>query len=84
MDKKYPMTYEEFEKRVCELFLNQAKSPSEVEDRKQFLENEKKMGTIEGEYSHACRYYDDPKSPSDEFTDEGLLLQPVRILDMLY
>lgn len=31
----------------------------------------------------ACYYYDDPKSPDNEFTDEGLLMQPVRILEMI-
>ncbi len=78
------MTYKEFEKRVGELFLAEAKSSSELKDRKLFLQNEKKMRTIEGEYSHACRYYDDSKSPNTQFTDNGLKHQAVRILNMIY
>ncbi|MBR2857786.1 hypothetical protein IKE96_01025 [bacterium] len=82
MKKKYPMTYEEFEKRVIELFLEQAKSPSEKKDRKTFVREE--AGVIKGEYDYACYCYDDPKRSSNQFTDEKLLYQPVRILDMLY
>ncbi len=81
MTKEYPMTYEEFKKRVCELFMQRATSDQELEDIKKFLKEE---GIIEGEYDHACYYYDDPKSPNTQFTDERLINQPVRVLDMLY
>ena len=80
--ERYPMTYKDFEKRVSELFLDQADSPSDLKERKSFLRRE--VDVIKGEYAHACYYYDDPRSPSTQFTDERLLLQPVRILDMLY
>ena len=82
MEKKYPMTYQEFEKRVIELFLSKAKSPSEERERKSFVRKE--SGVIEGEYDYACYCYDDPKRSNIQFTDEGLINQPVRILDMLY
>ena len=82
MTKEYPMTYDEFKKRVCELFMERAKSEQELEDIKKFLKEEE--GIIKGEYDHACYYYDDPKSPSTQFTDERLIHQPVRVLDMIY
>ena len=82
-ESKYPMTYEEFEKRVSELFLGEADSPKDLEFRKYLLKEEKEDGMLRREYEMACYYYDDPKSPNNEFTDEGLLMQPVRILEMI-
>ena len=82
MGKEYPMTYEEFEKRVRELFLTEANSPAESRDRKTFLGKE--TDVIKGEYNSACHYYDNPRSPNTQFTDEGLIHQPVRILNMIY
>ena len=86
MVKKYPMTYEEFKKRVCELFMKRAKSDQEVENIKKFLKEEE--GIIEGEYANACYDYDHLEERGSAakkvFTDEGLINQPVRILDMLY
>lgn len=81
-ESKYPMTYEEFEKRVSELFLDGADSPQELEFRKYFL-NEEVGDLIEGGYKEACSDYDNPDFPSNQFTDEGLLMQPVRILEMI-
>ncbi len=81
-ESKYPMTYAEFEKRVIELFLGEADSPEDLEFRKYILKEEGDE-IIRGEYKYACYYYDDPKSPDNEFTDEGLLMQPVRILEMI-
>ena len=82
-ESKYPMTYEEFEKRVSELFLGEADSPKDLEFRRYLLKEEKEDSMLRGEYKMACYYYDDPKSPDNEFTDEGLLMQPVRILEMI-
>ena len=81
MTKEYPMTYEEFEKRVIELFVGQVDSPSEKRRRKTLARKE--TGVIKSEYNYACYCYDDPKRSDIQFTDEGLIRQPVRILDML-
>lgn len=81
-ESKYPMTYEEFKERVIELFLASTDSPHDLEGKK-YLLNEYGDDIIRGEYKMACYYYDDPKSPDNEFTDEGLLMQPVRILEMI-
>lgn len=81
MTKEYPMTYEEFEKRVIELFVGQVDSPSEKRRRKTLARDE--VGVIKSEYNYACYCYDDPKRSDIQFTDEGLIRQPVRILDML-
>ena len=82
MKKEYPMTYEEFRKRVCELFMKRAESNQELEYIKKFLKEEE--GMIKGEYANACYDYDNPKRSNIQFTDEGLIRQPVRVLDMLY
>ena len=81
-ESKYPMTYKEYEKRVSELFLGDADSPKDLEFRK-YLLNEYRDEIIRGEYEDACYHYDDPKSPSNQFTDEWLIMQPVRILEMI-
>ena len=81
-ESKYPMTYEEYGKRVIELFLASTDSPHDLEGKKYLL---KECGDeiIRDEYTMACYRYDDPKNPSNQFTDEGLLRQPVRILEMI-
>ena len=81
MTKEYPMTYEEFEKRVIELFVEQVDSPSEKMERKALARKE--AGIIKSEYDYACYCYDNPKRSDIQFTDDGLIRQPVRILDML-
>ena len=74
------MTYEEFEKRVSELFLAEANSPSELRKRKRLLRRE--VGLIKSEYNYACYSYD-YYGLQNEFTDEGLKHQAVRVLDMV-
>lgn len=85
MTKEYPMTYEEFEKRVIELFVGQVDSPSEKRKRKTLAREE--AGVIKSEYNYACYCYDhqEERGPvaKNVFTDDGLIRQPVRILDML-
>ena len=71
MEKDYPMNYEEFKTRVIELYLFRVNSSD--------LENE---SIIKGEYSNACYDYDH-YGVQNEFTDEGLINQPVRILEMI-
>lgn len=82
-ESKYPMTYEEFEKRVSELFLGEAVSPKDLEFRRYLLKEEKEEGMLRREYESACYRYDHPDYHSNQFTDEGLLRQPVRILEMI-
>lgn len=81
-ESKYPMTYEEYEKRVIELFLGEADSPKDLEFRR-YLLKEDGIDIIRGEYESACYRYDHPDYHSNQFTDEGLLRQPVRILEMI-
>lgn len=83
MSNEYPMTLDEFKKRVVELFLEGADSPEDLESRIYTLEHDGGNELLEGEYSYACYYYDDPQNPSNQFTDEGLIIQPVRILKMI-
>ena len=81
-ESKYPMTYEEFEKRVIELFLGESDSPKDLEFRK-YLLNEYGDEIIKGEYEDACYYYDNPEYYCNQFTEEHLISQPVRILEMI-
>jgi len=82
-ESKYPMTYEEFEKRVSELFLGESDSPKDLEFRRYLLKEEKEDSMLRREYESACYRYDHPDYHSNQFTDEGLLRQPVRILEMI-
>lgn len=86
MVNDYPMSYIEYKQRVNELFLVLADYPSDLENRKTFLEEEEEI--IKGEYASACYEYDHPEEYGDttknNFTDENLIHQPIRILDMLY
>lgn len=81
-ESKYPMTYEEYEKRVIELFLEEADSPKDLEFRR-YLLNEYGDDIIMGEYEDACYYYYNPEYSCNQFTEERLLSQPVRILEMI-
>ena len=38
---------------------------------------------IKGEYESACYRYDDPKNHSNQFTDEELIMQSVKIQEMI-
>ena len=58
-ESKYPMTYKEFEKRVTELFLDRADSPSDLEFR-QYILNKEVDDLIECEYKSACSDYVNP------------------------
>lgn len=59
MINKYPMDYEEYKKRVSELFLSHSESQSELENRELFLEKEEEL--IQAEYNSACYEYDHPE-----------------------
>ena len=64
-ESKYPKTYEEFEKRVSELFLGESDSPKDL-NLEDLLKEEKEDGRLRREYESACYYYDDPKSPDND------------------
>lgn len=85
---KYPVTYEEYEKRVIELFLElypEDKQEIGIERLNQLLEEDSQY--IEGLYEHSCFIYDNPKIFSDTckkvFEDYLLQAIPVNTLNML-
>lgn len=82
------MTYEEYEKRVIELFLElypKDKQEIGIERLNQLLEEDSQY--IRGLYEHTCFIYDNPKifSETCEKVFEDYLLQaiPVNTLNML-
>ena len=88
MSKKYPMTYEEYEKRVIELFLQ--RYPDELQeimvDRlDNFLKEDPYF--IKGLYNDTCFNYDHPEIYSEtckkSFEDYLLESIPVNTLEML-
>lgn len=88
MSKKYPMTYEEYEKKVIELFLK--RYPDELQeimvDRLDNLLKEDPY-FIKGLYNDTCFNYDHPEIYSavckKSFEEHLLQSIPVNILDML-
>ena len=87
MTKEYPMTYEEFENKVIELYLDGI-SEDHKEMIKERIDNllENDPTFLSGLYGQSCFYYDNPKKYGDvakkEFEDENLKGTPVRTLDM--
>ena len=88
MVKQYPMTYEEYEKRVIELFLDlypKDKEDVAMERLNGLLEEDSQY--IEGLYRHTCFIYDNPKIFGDTcknvFEDYLLNSIPVNTLNML-
>ena len=85
MAKKYPMTYEEYEKRVCEL-LFEGMSPEEKKatemELKELLDEEPDM--LRHLYGDACGCYDhDDESPEAYFEDFLLQSRAVSTILML-
>lgn len=89
-EKKYPMTYEEYKKRVIELFLDTGDFATK-EEKLEFLNEEllkKDPDFIRNLYEEDCANYDDFEGQgiTDSeyiFSDEILLSQPVRVLVMV-
>lgn len=82
--KGYPMTYDEFENKVIELYLKMGEGNEEWSKRQQELLELLKYENstiIPAEYLYACHVYDTQNI--NTFTDFQLESQPVRILDML-
>lgn len=88
MANKYPMTYEEYEKRVIELFLElypEDKQEVGKERLNRLLDAEPEF--IEGLYGDACFCYDHPEIYGETcksvFGDYLLESVPVNTLNML-
>ena len=86
--KKYPMTYEEYEKRVIELFLElYPKEKQEI--AKEIVDNalNEEPNLIKSLYGDTCFRYDHPEIYSETckkgFEDYKLKSVPVRNLDMM-
>lgn len=79
-EENYPMTYDEFEKRITELALEEysGKDPNLFMD---FIEDLKSQEEIKALYKDTCYRHD---TYGDAFTDENLKSQPVRLLYMVY
>lgn len=85
---KYPMTYEEYEKRVTELFLDlYPKDKQEVGKERLNGLLEAEPDFMEGLYAETCFRYDHPEIYSETckkvFGDYLLESIPVRTLNML-
>ena len=89
-EKKYPMTYKEYEKRVIELFLetgNYATKEEKLEFKnEELLKNDPDF--IKNLYKDDCFYYDHPErfgiAAKYVFEDTNLLGTPVSNLEMLF
>ena len=86
MTKKYPLTYEEYHKKIIELFL---KNKTDKEDAMNRLNNllNAEPDFMEGLYSETCFRYDHPEIYSETckkvFGDYLLESIPVNTLNML-
>ena len=89
-EKKYPMTYKEYEKRVIELFLETGNYATK-EEKLEFLNEELLKNDpdfIKNLYEDYCFYYDYPErfgiAAKYVFEDTNLLGTPVSNLEMLF
>lgn len=89
-EKKYPMTYKEYEKRVIELFLETGNYATK-EEKLEFLNEELLKNDpdfIKNLYKDDCFYYDHPErfgiAAKYVFEDTNLLGTPVSNLEMLF
>ena len=89
-EKKYPMTYKEYEKRVIELFLETGNYATK-EEKLEFLNEELLKNDpdfIKNLYKDDCFYYDHPErfgiAAKYVFEDTNLLGTPVSNLEMFF
>lgn len=89
-EKKYSMTYKEYEKRVIELFLETGNYATK-EEKLEFLNEELLKNDpdfIKNLYKDDCFYYDHPErfgiAAKYVFEDTNLLGTPVSNLEMLF
>ena len=85
MAKEYPMTFDEYEKRVVELFIESypVEHQEEILDR---IENllEEDPYFIKFLYHQDCKYYDgDASNSKGIFNDGALKSRPVHNLELL-
>ena len=74
MAKKYPMTYEEYEKRVCELLfegMDPVEKKETEKELKDLLEGEPDM--FKHLYSSTCGAYDRDKEYPEAYFEDFLL-----------
>lgn len=91
-EKKYPMTYEEYEKRVIELFLEPRTYTATKKEKLEFIYDELLKNDpdfIRNLYEEDCANYDDPEmlgivDPEYIFSDERLDAIPVYNLELLF
>lgn len=91
-EKKYPMTYEEYEKRVIELFLEPGTYTATKEEKLEFIYDELLKNDpdfIRNQYNSDCKSYDNPEKygivdPKYIFSDEMLKSIPVYNLELLF
>ena len=91
-EKKYPMTYEEYEKRVIELFLEPGTYTATKKEKLEFIYDEllkKDPDFIRNQYNSDCKSYDNPEKygivdPEYIFSDERLDAIPVYNLELLF
>ena len=88
MSKKYPLTYEEYEKRITELFLSAYPTDKQeimVDRLDKLLSDDPKF--IDGLYGETCFRYDRQdlygKNSKKVFEDELLESIPVNTLHMI-
>jgi hypothetical protein len=85
-ESKYPMTYQEYEDKVIELFLKN--DPSNKRSRLKFLDDLLKEDPdfIYARYKEDCYSYDHTKldPPERIFWDYLLRSRPVHVLELLY
>lgn len=82
-NKKYPLTYEEFEEKIINLFLQEHGDGREdkILDFINTLQEDEDDDYLESLYEDSC-YREDKYG--DAFSDDALIHQPVRLLWMLY
>lgn len=84
-ESKYPMTYQEYEDKIVELFL---KDHSDKKERLEFLDKllEEDPDFIYAGYKEDCYSYNRTKldPPERIFWDYLLRSRPVHVLELLY
>jgi len=85
-ESKYPMTEEEFIKRVKELYLEHSTWPMDI--KLEYINSKMGLEDMKHEYINECydydRYVNDyPEYPNLAFTDEGMIGTAVSTLDLI-
>ena len=78
----YPMTENEFNKRVCELFMGEFKQIPD-KDKIDYLNSKDTQNFIKELYQGTCNHYD-IRGWKDAFTDEYLMNYAVNNLSLYF